>query len=196
MLYHGDFISQRIKIIVHFKQKNTPAVKRGLHKAQSNRNCIRNIIQMTVKLLFHLESFKNIIIDNFIVMIDNHTVADPLFKQFDGMVAHLAGQHTFPRRRRAAALHMAKHCSARLNARARLNLLSDVMHRADAADTGYTLGHNDDKMLLAGAQGALHFFDDCINRERNLRHQDCNRAACDTGMKRDVAATAPHHLDD
>ena len=44
MLYHGDFISQRIKIIVHFKQKNTPAVKRGLHKAQSNRNCIRNII--------------------------------------------------------------------------------------------------------------------------------------------------------
>ena len=108
MLYHGDFISQRIKIIVHFKQKNTPAVKRGLHKAQSNRNCIRNIIQMTVKLLFHLESFKNIIIDNFIVMIDNHTVADPLFKQFDGVIPHLAGQHALPRGRRAAALYMAQ----------------------------------------------------------------------------------------
>ena len=61
---------------------------------------------MTVKLLFHLESFKNIIIDNFIVMIDNHTVADPLFKQFDGVIPHLAGQHTLPRGRRAAACRL------------------------------------------------------------------------------------------
>ena len=105
------------------------------------------------------------------------------------MVAHTAGRDTVTQCGRAAALHMAQHGSAGVDARAGLDLVCQVLRMADA------LGDDDDEMLLAGFLRGLHLGDDvALQVVRNLRDQRYKRPHRDARVQRDVPGIAPHDL--
>ena len=75
----------------------------------SERNLVRNFIEINSEGLFDLKGFLDIVIHDLAVLHGNDPVADSLLQQLNRPVAHLAGNHPIAHGGIAAPLNVAQH---------------------------------------------------------------------------------------
>ncbi len=86
---------------------------------------------------------------------------------------------------------MAQNGGTRVNAGSRLNLISQLL------GTDNTLGHDDDKVLLASDLGLAHTVEDVpFKVERDLRQQNGNRTGSDADVQGNITGMMAHDLND
>ena len=96
--------------------KHAPTVFLQFCKIKLNRHFQSGLIQLRINMFFHIQSLKNIVIYDFVLMNGYHAIANALHQQvLYCIVAHLGCQHTVASSRRTAALHMAQHTGTRLH---------------------------------------------------------------------------------
>ena len=121
---------------------------------KSDGDGIAHVHEDRVDALGHLEGLIYGVIHQLLTLHADDAVILALLEQADGVVTHSRGVHTVTQRGRAAALDMAQNGGTGVDAGAGLDLVGDLLRMTDA------LGHDDDKVALAGALGLDDLIED------------------------------------
>ena len=152
---------------------------------KSDRNGVAHVDQNRVEGLGHFECFIHRVVHQLLALHADDAVILALLQQANCLIAHGRSIHAVAQGGRTATLHMTQNGCAGIDAGACLDLVGDLLCMTHA------LGHDDDKVALAGLLG----FGDLIQNvalhiEFLLGQQHSHSAGGDGHVQRNVTAVS------